>query len=194
MTKLHQRTAKKYIGAMASNYETKRKKQLRWHQENSIVADMLGGTIRRTPILDAPVGTGRFIPLYHKLKLKGWGIDSSEEMLAQARKKPGAKNLKLSVGNILEDQLPRVQTIVSVRFLDLIDEPAMLTAMEQFMQAAERNIILTIRFGDAYILKSNTATHDRRKFLQWVRKHGWRMTEEIPIFKQGWYVLRLEKD
>jgi len=66
--------------------------------------------------------------------------------------------------------------------------------MEQFMGAATKNIILTIRFGDSYILKSNTATHDRRKFLQWLRKHGWRMAEEIPIFKQGWYILRLEKD
>jgi len=189
---LSERTAKKYIGAMAANYETKRKKQLRWHQENQIVEQMLT-TLGTKTVLDVPVGTGRFLPLYRTLKLKGWGIDSSEEMLAQARKKPGADRLKLSVGNVLQDDLPKAQTAVSVRFLDLIDEPAMLIAMDKLMAAATDHIILTIRLGDSYILKSNTATHAERKFMLRIFKRGWHVVEDVPIFTQGWRVLCLAR-
>lgn len=189
---LHERTAIKYRGAMASNYEAKRKKQLRWHQENKIVTDMLSA-LPPGSVLDAPVGTGRFLPLYKKLKLTGLGIDTSVEMLKQARRKSGADRLTLRIGNLLLDNLPSAQTAVCVRFLDLIDEPAMQISMIQLMQTATQNIILTIRLGGRYILKSNTATHDRRKFMQLIAKRGWQVAEDIPIFTQGWHVLRLEK-
>ena len=193
-SRLHERTAKKYIGAMASNYEAKRKKQLRWHHENKILTEMLGAIAHADQtVLDVPVGTGRFLPLYAKHKLKGWGLDTSEEMLAQARKKSGAKNLKLSVGNVLTDDLPKAHIAISVRFLDLIDEPAMLIAMDKLMAATNKYILLTIRFGDQYVLKSNTATHNRRKFMKRIAMHGWRVAEDVPIFSKGWCVLKLAK-
>jgi len=41
--------------------------------------------------------------------------------------------------------------------------------------------------------KSNTATHDERKFRSLARRLGWMIAEEVEIFDAGWRVARLER-
>jgi hypothetical protein len=65
--------------------------------------------------------------------------------------------------------------------------------MLRLMQAASHTIVLTIRLGESYVLKSNTATHDTKRFKRLVSNHGWKIVEDVPIFTKGWHVLKLEK-
>jgi ubiquinone/menaquinone biosynthesis C-methylase UbiE len=192
MSTLSSRTAIKYRGRMAANYEAKRKKQIRWDLENQLVSAMLH-TLHGS-VLDVPVGTGRFLKLYQDLKLECTGIDTSDEMLALARKKrlPG----KLLKGNATAIDFPNksFDHVVCVRFLDLIDEPAMLQVVKELCRVAKQTVIFTIRLGEKYILKVNTATHNARKFRNYVKKQGWLIAEEQPIFKQGWLVIRLRRE
>jgi ubiquinone/menaquinone biosynthesis C-methylase UbiE len=192
MSTLADRTAKKYRGRMAANYEAKRMKQQRWDLENQIVAAMLH-TLHGT-VLDVPVGTGRYLELYQKFKLDCTGIDTSEEMLALAKQKnlPG----KLLIGDATAINFPTksFDHVVCIRFLDLIDEPAMYRVMKELCRVAKRTVIFTIRLGKKYILKVNTATHNARKLKAYVEKQGWLIAEEQPIFQKGWYVIRLRRD
>lgn len=150
---------------------------------------MLAGSVGS--LLDCPVGTGRFLGLYRKLGLTNvTGIDSSETMLALARKKRLAVVLEkgdaTSIG--VDDQTYDV--VVCVRFLDLIEETAMRAAVTELTRVCGGFIVLTIRLGDKYVPKSNTATHDRKKFRRLMTARGFVLVEEVPVFKAGWVVMK----
>jgi ubiquinone/menaquinone biosynthesis C-methylase UbiE len=192
--KLSDYTAVKYRGAMAATYEPKRVNAIRWNQENEIVEKMLIAQRHSiTRVLDVPVGTGRFLHLYQKLGCSVTGIDSSEPMLALARKKklPGY----LVQGSIYDLQFndQEFDAVVCVRLLDLIEEAAMRQAVSEICRVARTCIILTIRLGVAYVLKQRTATHNTVKFKNHVARCGWSIAEQHPIFKQGWHVMRLTR-
>jgi ubiquinone/menaquinone biosynthesis C-methylase UbiE len=190
MTVSFKHTVHRYKGAMAANYETKRSRQIRWKQENDIVASMLQGS--RGSVLDCPVGAGRYLQLYKDLKLKCTGIDSSDEMLFLAYKKKLPGKLKLGNAAALPFKDKSFDQAVCVRFLDLIDEETMRQVVRELCRVARSMIICTIRFGTSYVPKSNTATHDERKFKALIKGCGWKIAEARPIFTKGWFVLKLE--
>jgi SAM-dependent methyltransferase len=184
-------TSTKYRGRMAANYEKKRSRQLRWKLENDAVRKMLADIPKGSEILDAPVGQGRFLPLYQELGFKVVGVDSSEEMLLLAGKRR-MKNVVLQQRNITDLKIAKkFHTAVCVRFLDLIPEDAMRAALRALRRATKHNLILTIRLGSEYVPKVNTALHDQKKFFALIKELNWRIEEDVPIFKQGWHVFKL---
>lgn len=144
-------------------------------------------------MLDVPVGSGRFLTLYRKLHVR-WvnGVDVSEEMLALARAKKTAAKLDVGSATALDFPDDSFETVVCVRFLDLIDEEAARQVVRELCRVAVETIILTVRLGEKYVPKSNTATHDERKFRALLSRLGWRSSAEEKIFDAGWTVMRLE--
>jgi ubiquinone/menaquinone biosynthesis C-methylase UbiE len=188
-----EKTSIKYRGKFAAGYEAKRKPQIRWKLENEIVTGMLQGA--KGTVLDCPLGTGRFLQLYKTLGLRCYGVDCSADMLNLARKKHllPARNLLQQDARDLGFKDQSLDHTVCVRFLDLIDEGAMQAVLCELMRVTRHSIICTIRFGQTYVPKVNTATHDQRKFGALIKRKGWKITEQHPIFEQGWNVLKLEK-
>jgi ubiquinone/menaquinone biosynthesis C-methylase UbiE len=186
---LFDRTKIKYRGKMAENYETKRMKQERWDVENQIVQSMI--ELKKGTLLDVPVGTGRFLRYCVDKGFRVTGVDSSSEMLCLAIAKNIACDLEPGDATDLHFKDRSFDHTLCVRFLDLIDEPAMRKVVKELCRVTKKTIICTIRFGEEYVLKSNTATHDKKKFAALVKRCGWSIVEEQPIFKQGWFVLRL---
>lgn len=192
-------TARKYHGRKAATYDEIRTKQQRWTLENDAVDKLLRKLKPVSSVLDVPVGTGRFLPLYEVLSVATvFGVDVSEEMLALARQKVTRRmrqnaTVELALGDAtkLDASDATVDVVVCVRFLDLIDEEAMRKVVTELCRVARRGVILTIRLGDAYVPKTNTAEHDRAAFNRLVKKLGWRVEESIPIFDAGWTVMRL---
>lgn len=193
MTVNIQTTSKKYRGAMAANYDAKRTKQIRWDKENAAVAAMVQDLKRGTTVLDCPVGTGRFLPTWKKQGFDFLGVDYSEEMLDLAGKKGWPKS-KLVQGDASALELGRKFDVgVCVRFLDLIDEAALYCVLTTLNGVVRKRFICTIRFGVKYVPKSNTAEHDEKKFSAWMKRHGWKETERVPVFDAGWHVLRYDR-
>lgn len=189
-------TSTKYHGSMSANYETKRKTQERWDIENATVEKMLR-KLKPKSILDVPCGTGRFFNVYNSLgEVNVIAVDVSSSMLEQAQKKADkckTATLTLKCKDVRVLKTPQIDVSVCVRFLDLIDEAAMRGVMKKLYACTDTAIICTIRLGDSYIPKSNTATHDQAKFRSQMKKVGWKIAEEVPVFKQGWFILRLGK-
>ena len=203
-----EQTSKKYFGKKAATYEEVRTKQRRWTLENQWVEQLMEDAVVGTSLLDVPCGTGRFFPLWHLRGLQVTGVDISSEMLEQARdalkKAPAlyraARDLswlttvEADVRAYCKAQPDRsFDSTVCVRFLDLIDEAAMRTVLTEFCRITRERIIITIRFGDKYVPKSNTAEHDRAKFFRFVKRFGWQAVQEIPVFTLGWSVLLLKR-
>jgi ubiquinone/menaquinone biosynthesis C-methylase UbiE len=200
MTVTIEKTTKKYRGLKALTYDKIRMKQQRWDQENAAVERMLG-ILKPAVLLDCPVGTGRFLQTAADCGVAEYiGVDASEEMLTLAHRKitrtmKNKMTVRLDVGDARHHKCvdERVDVTLCIRFLDLIDETAMRAVMREMMRVTRRCIILTIRLGDSYIAKSNTATHDAKRFRSLVRKDGWRIIEEVPVFNAGWFIMRIEK-
>jgi len=70
------KAARHYFGAKATGYEEKRRKYPEWPHEHAAVARLLRDA---QTVLDAPVGTGRFAPLYVGRRVVG--LDASRDML-----------------------------------------------------------------------------------------------------------------
>lgn len=196
-----EQTSRKYRGRKAATYEEVRQRQERWAIENEAVRRYLT-ELRPRSVLDCPVGTGRFFGVYRELNVQTiHGVDTSEEMLALARKKKmrwGILNrdrVVLEQGDASNLRWGRdtMDVAVCVRFLDLIDEEAMRRVMREMSRVARRAVVLTIRLGDRYVPKTNTATHDRRKFYRLVRGLGLEVAHATPVFRQGWEVMMLRR-
>ena len=77
-----------YHGEKALIYDNHRENDLYWKAEDNCVKEYISQfSSEIKSVLDAPYGTGRFAPIYHKYDLKVVGIDISEEMLAVAKTK-----------------------------------------------------------------------------------------------------------
>lgn len=195
ITTLGDRTAKKYRGKMASGYYKKRVKQERWMIENETVEQMLK-TLKPKSVLDMPFGEGRFIKLHREMGHDVVGVDSSGEMLALANKKlKKDDNIQLITGDArsMNFENRSYDVVVCVRFLDLIDEASMWLVLGVILRAARRGVICTIRLGEKYVCKSNTATHDEKKFRSFVTRSGFKITRDVPVFNEGWHILQMER-
>ena len=189
-------TRKKYHGRKAATYDEIRRRQRRWKIENETVERMLR-QLSPINVLDCPVGTGRFLAVYRALGCTVLGIDASRSMINLARKKlRGHGYTTLEVGDATATDLRdrSYDTVVCVRFLDLIDEAAMRAVMRELCRVAGRAVILTIRLGPQYVNKSNTATHSGNKFMLMVRRLGWRVEESVPVLNAGWTIMRLGRN
>ena len=191
-------TSLKYHGEKAKTYDAIRTKQARWAFENQLVGNWLEDLKPKT-VFDCPVGTGRFVADYVKLGADVTGMDISNEMLKLADQKvkraKGAQYIRLVQGDATKTGLKdkSVDVSVCVRFLDLIDEDAMRATMTELARITKRTIICTIRLGDKYVPKSNTAEHDSKKFRALVKKLGFSI-EKSEQFREGsWHVFQIKR-
>ena len=111
-----------YHGKTARDYEATRLKQDWWHDENRILSKFLKLIPEGVNVLDVPIGTARFLPLYHENQMAASGLDISHDMLFEAKKLRGdlLEKCKIDIGDarnlLYEDN--SFDVIVCIRFLD----------------------------------------------------------------------------
>jgi ubiquinone/menaquinone biosynthesis C-methylase UbiE len=179
-----------YRGRKASEYDEKRGKQKKWHEENTIVESYL--RVASGSVLDVPVGTGRYLGSYARMK-RIVGIDTSEEMLALARTKSKKAELAIGDATCLKFIDNEFDTVVCVRLLHLMNEKNMRAALREVCRVAKSTVVLTAQLGAAFRAGHEVATHDERAFRALIKKLGWRVTEEKRITAAGWHVMKLER-
>ena len=95
-----------YDAKRAATYERLRVEQQEWVRELQIIGAAVVAMPGGSTVLDIPVGTGRFLPLYADRGLRVVGIDLSADMLREARKK--GTDARLLTGNIQHDLVQAV--------------------------------------------------------------------------------------
>jgi ubiquinone/menaquinone biosynthesis C-methylase UbiE len=147
--------ASKYFGSVAQGYDAKRKDDAKWTVEQAIIEGWLNEIPDGSTVLDAPIGTGRFIDTYAKKGFKVFGLDRSEDMLRQAAAKmPAGFSVNFGVGNVMTTGLPdkSVDVALNIRITRwLIEEsgPEGIVQMVREMQrVAREGIILTARMAN----------------------------------------------
>lgn len=130
-----------YYGRHATEYETQRRKNPLWQREHDAVAELL----HRGPVLDVPIGTGRYIPIYLERGLGFSGVDISEDMLGEALKRADFPHQVGTITDLpfLDDEFG---TAVCTRLMNWLSPDDMRKAVYELLRVA-REAIIGIRFG-----------------------------------------------
>jgi SAM-dependent methyltransferase len=124
----YQNLRTRYTGEVAQNYEERRRRESKWALEDDALKGLLSTLAERREsslILDSPIGTGRFLPLYAELHASVIGVDVSEDMLVQASDR--AQELRMGGATFLQGDAMRlpvrsdtIDIAVCIRFLNWI--------------------------------------------------------------------------
>lgn len=150
-------TADKYYGSVVERYDAERCHNLRWAREQLAVNDF----VSEGPVLDVPLGTGRYGEIYRAKGLRVTGIDISPDMIAMARRR--YPTIEAREGSILALPFPddAFATAVCTRLLDWLAPDEMARAIAELRRAA-RALVVTIRTGVPRIAVNYT--HDLSRF------------------------------
>lgn len=140
---------RKYHGDAATGYEAKRENSPKWAAEQKIIAGFLQDLPSGSSVLDVPVGTGRFIPLFEDMKLKWWGFDVSKDMLEQADKKIQMPDLCMFMNLASVHELPlkddSVDMTIMCRLTRWLGPNQRREALQELKRVTKDAIVFTAR-------------------------------------------------
>jgi SAM-dependent methyltransferase len=186
--------ARRYRGKGAMMYDAKRQESGKWKGENEGVERLLPEDTRA--VLDVPVGTGRFQYLYKERGIKVVGVDTSPDMLAEARRK-GLKNVRL--GDIrrlsklgLDGPDNRFDAVVCVRLFAWFEPDEVRQALGEMAKMADVLIVnIRTKEGGPYCKNNSLWNHSRDDFRRWVEEIGYRIDETFHVGNKGNDIHRL---
>lgn len=148
--------ADSYYGARVRTYDADRCNTLRWAIEQGAVADF----VTEGPVLDCPLGTGRYVGIYRDKGLYVVGVDISADMVAEAKRlHPGLDAMEGSVFDLPFDD-GDFATAVCTRLLDWLTPEEMAAAIAELRRVAE-TLVVSVRHGAERI--DVNQTHDLAK-------------------------------
>jgi SAM-dependent methyltransferase len=143
-----------YYGEHAQGYEAKRKRNPLWQKEQ----DAVDALVSKGPVLDVPIGTGRYIPIYQRKGLDFVGVDISPDMIAEARKRA---EFDFHVGSITDLPCQGFGTAVCTRLMNWLDAEDMHRGVSELHRVADECVI-GIRFSPG---PERMVNHSRGAFL-----------------------------
>jgi ubiquinone/menaquinone biosynthesis C-methylase UbiE len=183
-----QKAAARYVGQAAAGYDAKRRDKPMWRREEEVLRSLL----RPEPglqLLDCPVGTGRFLPLWTKYGYAVTGIDISPDMVSQAIAAiPDGANVVLRTGSIFQIAAPDASfdVAVAIRIITLIEEADMVRALRELQRVTTREIIFNTRVG----VRRNAQRID---VIKDSLRRDWRIAGDVEIHEPSFRMIRLAR-
>lgn len=178
--------ARKYTGNVATGYDEKREKSAKWIEENEIIHKLLEPIPDGSWVLDAPIGTGRFLAHYAERGFLVNGLDLSEDMLKIAHDKaPENITLNLFKGSVtdLEGLLDKcVDVTVMVRVSRWLSPDEFIQALLEAGRVTRKRIITTAR------VRNHPHARTHAMINAALVKLGWEIREENPLPSDPDYV------
>lgn len=119
--------ARKYTGGIAEGYLHRRENHPTWDWEQTQVEQFVGSRPSALTVLDVPLGTGRYVPVYLRHGWRVLGCDISADMVAEAERSLGAEayrqcDVRVAPAESLPWSDGSVDVIVSSRFIQWLPE------------------------------------------------------------------------
>lgn len=206
--------ADKYYGAVAAGYETKRKDDLKWQIEQTIIEGLLSELPEGAEVLDCPVGTGRFLNFYKDHGVNFTGIDKSCDMLIQSARKimPEADIEKwVQASNAADKVLPLAMRLPSGKHCKLVHgdvltihtggkksfDAAVMCRLTRWLspeecQTAIRNLTGMCRSRVIWTARVANHPHARTKELFEAALSGWKITRDIEGYVPDYRIMMAE--
>jgi ubiquinone/menaquinone biosynthesis C-methylase UbiE len=155
---LPQHGAGKYHGQVAAGYDAKRMNDPKWTCEQRIIEEWLGELPDGATVLDAPMGTGRFMDICARKKFQLFGLDRQGDMLQQAliKAKGIGYDFKFKVGNVLETGMPdkSVDATLNIRITRWLSPDENVLLMKEMQRISRSKIIWTARVYGSPVARS----------------------------------------
>lgn len=161
-----QRLTQQYTGTVAQQYDARRTGTVKWQREQAIVERLLSGFPPGSSLVDIPVGTGRFLPLYEQFRINATGMDVSVDMLARAREKNADMALRVSDIRHISAGDGEYDCALCVRFLNWVDAAGLAAAVGELARVSRQHVILSVRH---YALPAGMSLK-RRVRQRWARR------------------------
>lgn len=143
-----------YAGSTVADYDRKRRTRGSWRAEQAALDDFLRKIALPTgsPVLDVPVGTGRFLDSYARCGFQVTGIDISPDMVAMSKRRAAALGLHSAafmIGDATRLQLAdqSVDLAVSVRFLNHLELDTVRSVIAELARVARHFLIVHARIA-----------------------------------------------
>lgn len=180
-------TADTYHGAAARSYDAIRESSPKWAFEQ----DSLHGYLQDiapeiASVLDAPVGTGRFLESYLSMPSLTTihGFDLSQDMLQIARARANTPRIRLIQHDVVRHPLPVTgDLVVSFRFLNLLAPIDAAQALAHLLGAANKYAVISCRLvgpqyrGETYV-ENKIHLHAESDWQILISRHGFVVAEQ----------------
>lgn len=185
----------RYRGKLARAYDDRRAGTAEWHREHGAVLTLLSDLQRGSRVLDIPVGTGRYAPIYHYLGLRATGMDTSPDMLAAAQRAAEAADVSmlLRLGDALAIDAPdrAFDAVVCTRLVNWFTADEMMRATRELIRVASVRVVMSIRFGGKE--RKGNRPHSWEVFEMAVRGAGARVARRLYLGKPEYQMVELSK-
>jgi ubiquinone/menaquinone biosynthesis C-methylase UbiE len=151
-----------YRGDVAATYDASRRNKPQWQRESDTLAKLLDRIPAGLSVLDAPIGTGRFVPLYGQRFV--FGADISPDMLGQV---PNAVPLVLGDVTSLPLRSDSVGVAVCIRLLNLVDFETACAALHELRRVSNGFIVAGIRTQSSPMTRGDTLRERAWHFMRW---------------------------
>lgn len=186
-----------YTGAHATSYNASRQSG-KWYFENTVLEKYVSTLKKGYRVVDAPVGTGRYFPLYKKYNINVTGFDFSTDMLTEAKKEKERINLTMELHqiNLIKQPLPHnYDILICSRFLNLFPWSEAEKSLMTMLSSIEVGGVITIRVSEETnvpVISNKIHTHNKQKVCNVFDTVGFKITH-AHIFpnkgKPGQYIL-----
>lgn len=138
----------RYLGQEVSVYNQKRQGDVRWQREHAGTAKFIERHAGKS-VLDCPVGTGRFVPLYKEFDMKAIGLDRSSAMLVETQKEmtaQGFDNIALHEADATDfkSEMYEADLVVSTRFFNWLPADLARAAFLNLAAACKEEMLITL--------------------------------------------------
>jgi SAM-dependent methyltransferase len=179
-----------YTGRYAEKYEAQRSGSERWQREQAVLGPLLAQIRAGETVLDVAAGTGRWLPAYAEAKAKPILLDSSNDMLEQAKVK--ARSLGLDATIIAQsataaEPFPRADWVVTTRFFNWIPLAAVEAVLRKMIATGAHTIFFTISFEPADLPPAEA--EEVRRFMR-----SKNLKSLLRLRRKGVYHLHPEND
>lgn len=180
---------RRYRGKGATGYDAKREGTNKWKMEDEGVRKLL--PLDAENVLDVPVGTGRFAPIYFERKLGVTGVDTSPDMLREAYKK-GLSVLQLADIRYMPFRDKSFDVAICIRLFAWFEPEVVLQSLRELARVA-KVLIVNIRTNEVGTINKNNSlwNHDRKDFYKWVGEIGYKVDEVFHVGDKGNDIYRL---
>lgn len=141
-----------YSGDTARGYLARRQASLKWRLEQQTVESLLSALPAGSTVLDAPVGTGRFLAAFARHAHRFVGVDISRDMLLQADAESGRSSaaagrlVQATVGSLpLADG--SVDYVLSLRLLNWFDIDTVRRTLGEFRRVCRHQMVVGVRLA-----------------------------------------------
>ena len=178
-----------YFGLVAASYVEHRIGP-KWWLENAAAETLLERIPEGASVLDVPVGTGRFFPIYKSRRLTVSGIDVSRDMLDEAAnyaEEVGAA-VTLAEGDIRNLPFPNnhFDLVLCVRFLNLAGEALMAESLRELARVSRQSVLIGVRYLAPYSELGKSPFDLLRRTMRFLR---------LPIYRSSrWGLTNYRKD